>query len=216
MSFNIPECVFSLLNDEIKRIKKELIEEIAEDYNLDEKELIDKYLSNNLKLISKKEEKIKILHKGNYNKHLKKDSKERCTSITKSGKRCLNRAKELDLCYKHLKIYNNNGYLPNGVVNEENIDNVKSDDEEHFQVNIKKIKNKDLYKEEKKKDRCLARVRNTGLGARCSNKKEKNSDLCKLHIKKKEECGELKYGLIIEIKPKELFLRGDVKKEHLY
>ena len=64
-------------------------------------------------------------------------------------------------------------------------------------------------------NRCCARVYNNGKGARCKRSKNK-TELCTLHNNLLEKNGKLKYGLINEPQPKDVFLYIDPKREKIY
>lgn len=65
------------------------------------------------------------------------------------------------------------------------------------------------------KHRCTARTWNNGAGGRCKRSQNEN-ELCTLHNNYKKEHGKLKYGLITEPKPKDIFKFKNPKSEKLY
>ena len=65
------------------------------------------------------------------------------------------------------------------------------------------------------KYRCTARTWNNGAGGRCKRSQNEN-ELCTLHNNYKKEYGKLKYGLITEPKPKDVFKFKNPKSEKLY
>jgi hypothetical protein len=135
-STELPDFVKSIFQNELNKIKINLIKHISKDYSLDENELIKKYTCD-LEIINKNLENVQITKKNNYN----------------------------------YGITSNN--------------------------------------------RCCARVYNNGKGARCKRSKNK-TELCTLHNNLLEKNGKLKYGLINEPQPKDVFLYIDPKREKIY
>lgn len=136
MDIPIPTFIKDLFKQEINNIKIKLIKEIADDYDLDEDELKEKYICN-VEMISKSLENVQITKKHKY-----------CSKV--------------DTKY-----------------------------------------------------RCTARTWNNGSGGRCKRSQNEN-ELCTLHNNYKKEYGKLKYGLITEPKPKDVFKFKNPKSEKLY
>lgn len=136
MDIPIPTFIKDLFKQEINNIKIKLIKEIADDYDLDEDELKEKYICN-VEMISKSLENVQITKKHKY-----------CSKV--------------DTKY-----------------------------------------------------RCTARTWNNGAGGRCKRSQNEN-ELCTLHNNYKKEYGKLKYGLITEPKPKDVFKFKNPKSEKLY
>ena len=135
-STELPVFVKSIFQNEINKIKINLIKQIANDYYLDEEELIKEYACD-INIISKKMENIEIVKKNKYNNDISKNH------------------------------------------------------------------------------RCLARVYNNGKGGQC--KRSKNIDnLCTLHYNQLQKNNKLKYGLITEPKPADIFHNKDPRREKLY
>mgnify|MGYP006099314013 CR=1 FL=1 len=135
-SIELPIFVTTIFQTEINKIKLNLIKQIAEDYYLDEEELIKEYACD-INIISSKMENIEIVKKNKYNNDISKNH------------------------------------------------------------------------------RCLARVYNNGKGGQC--KRSKNVDnLCTLHFNKLDKNNKLKYGLITEPKPADIFHNKDPRREKLY
>tara|TARA_Y100000591_G_C21767287_1_gene663528 strand:- start:224 stop:637 length:414 start_codon:yes stop_codon:yes gene_type:complete len=82
---------------------------------------------------------------------------------------------------------------------------------ENIQITKKNNYNSNLNKE----DRCLARVYNNGKGAQCKRSK-KHDDLCTLHYNILIKEDKLKYGLITEPKPNNVFHYKNPKREKIY
>lgn len=136
MDIPIPTFIKDLFKQEINNIKIKLIKEIADDYDLDEDELKEKYICN-VEMISKSLENVQITKKHKY-----------CSKV--------------DTKY-----------------------------------------------------RCTARTWNNGAGGRCKRSQNEN-ELCTLHNNYKKEYGKLKYSLITEPKPKDVFKFKNPKSEKLY
>lgn len=81
--------------------------------------------------------------------------------------------------------------------------------------NIEIIKKNKYNNDISKKDRCIARVYNNGKGGQCKRSKNINN-LCTLHHNQLNKNKTLKYGLITEPKPLELFHNKDPRREKLY
>jgi len=136
MDIPIPLFIKDLFKQEINNIKIKLIEKIAEEYDLDEDELKDRYICD-VEMISKSLENVQISKKHKYGS--KVDTKHRCN----------------------------------------------------------------------------ARTWNNGAGGRCKRTQNEN-ELCTLHNNSKKKNGCLKYGLITQSKPKEIFKFKNPKSEKLY
>ena len=66
---NLPLYIFGLFENEINKIKINLLKKIAKDYNLNEEELIGKY-SCSIELITSQTENLKIVKVNNYNNNI--------------------------------------------------------------------------------------------------------------------------------------------------
>ena len=78
----IPRFIVKLFAQEIERVHNKLLEKIAKDYNLNENELKQKYISN----IDVSKEKIQIVKKRDYNINL--TDEKRCMALNSRHKRC--------------------------------------------------------------------------------------------------------------------------------
>ena len=136
MDIPIPTFIKKLFKQEINNIKIKLIENIAEEYDLDVNELKEKYICD-VEMISKSIENIQISKKHKY-----------CSKV-------------------------------------------------------------------ESKNRCKARIWNNGAGGRCKRTINEN-ELCTLHNNYKKEYGKLKFGLITDPKPKDIFKFKNPKSEKLY
>jgi hypothetical protein len=106
----IPSFIVKIFEKELTDIKLNLLKQISKDYELDLKELEDKYLPK-LKIIPESEEKIKIIKTRNYNLNLPEE--DRCMAKTKENKQCMrSKQDESKYCTIHQL------YCPYGNINE--------------------------------------------------------------------------------------------------
>lgn len=118
MDISIPTFIKDLFKQEINNIKINLIKNIAEDYELDEEELKEKYICD-IEMISKSIENIQIVKKHKYSSNI--DIKYRCNARTwnnGSGARCKRAKSENGLCTMHCNYIKNNGKLKFGLITE--------------------------------------------------------------------------------------------------
>ena len=111
MDISIPTFIKDLFKNEINNIKINLIKKIAEDYDLDEDELLDKYVCD-VEMISKSLENIQIIKKHSYAS--KVDINYRCNARVwnnGSGSRCKRSVNEDGLCTLHKNYKDTNGKL---------------------------------------------------------------------------------------------------------
>jgi len=117
-SVELPNFVIGLFQNEINKIKINLIKQICKDFYLDEEELIKEYTCD-INLINKNLENIQIVKKNNYNSNLSDD--DRCLArIYNNGKgaRCKRSKNDGKLCTLHNKILTREGKLKCGYIDE--------------------------------------------------------------------------------------------------
>lgn len=78
----IPKFIVNLFKNEIQKIHKMLLYEISKDYNINLKELENKYICE----ININDDKIQIIKKRNYNTNLLEE--KRCTAFNAKNERC--------------------------------------------------------------------------------------------------------------------------------
>jgi|TARA_B110000259_G_scaffold187788_1_gene243335 hypothetical protein len=118
MDIPIPLFIKDLFKQEINNIKIKLIEKIADDYNLNELELKEKYLCD-IEMISKSLENVQITKKHKYGS--KVDTKHRCEARTWNngvGGRCKRVQNQDGLCTLHHNSNIKNGSLKYGLITE--------------------------------------------------------------------------------------------------
>jgi hypothetical protein len=118
MDIPIPTFIKDLFKQEINNIKIDLIKKIAEDYELDEEEMKDKYICD-IEMISKSLENIQITKKHKYASNI--DIKYRCNARTwnnGAGGRCKRGQSENGLCTIHNNYIKKNGKLKCGLITE--------------------------------------------------------------------------------------------------
>lgn len=116
-SIELPKFVIGIFQNEVNKIKINLIKQICKDFYLDEEELIKEYICD-INLINKNLENIQIVKKNNYNSELSND--DRCLArIYNNGKgaRCKRSKNCNGLCTLHNNILNRNGKLKYGYIN---------------------------------------------------------------------------------------------------
>ena len=117
-SVELPNFVIGIFQNEVNKIKINLIKQIAKDFHLDEEELIEQYTCD-MKIINKNLENIQISRKNNYNSNIDKD--DRCLArVYNNGKgaQCKRSKNEDDLCTLHNNLLLKNGKLKYGLINE--------------------------------------------------------------------------------------------------
>jgi|TARA_B110000259_G_scaffold45782_1_gene53068 hypothetical protein len=117
-STKLPVFVKTLFENEINKIKINLIKQISKDYSLNEEELIKEYTCN-INIINSKMENIEITKKHKYNSGLSKE--DRCFArVYNNGKggQC-KRSKNIDdLCTLHNNQFEKNNKLTYGLITE--------------------------------------------------------------------------------------------------
>ena len=78
----LPKFIVNLFKNEIQKIHKMLLYEISKDYNINLKELENKYICE----ININDDKIQIIKKRNYNTNLLEE--KRCTAFNAKNERC--------------------------------------------------------------------------------------------------------------------------------
>ena len=118
MDISIPTFIKDLFKNEINNIKINLIKKIAEDYDLDKDELLNKYVCD-VEMISKSLENIQIVKKHSYASNV--DENYRCNARVwnnGSGSRCKRSVNENGLCTLHKNYKDTNGKLKYGLITE--------------------------------------------------------------------------------------------------
>jgi hypothetical protein len=99
-TLTIPSYIISLFGEEIKNIHTQLLSQIANDYNIDEKELLERYISD-VDIISQDIEKLKISKIRKYNTNMCKE--DQCIARVNKGTQC-QRSKQFEqFCFIHQK-----------------------------------------------------------------------------------------------------------------
>lgn len=113
--------IIDLFKEQINNIKINLIKKIAEDYGLDEKELIKKYTCD-IEVISKSLENIEITKKHKYCSKVKEEYRCEARVFNKGNggrcKRAINDINDNNLCSLHNIYLKNNGKLKCGLITE--------------------------------------------------------------------------------------------------
>ena len=115
-SVELPNFVIGIFQNEVNKIKINLIKQICKDFYLDEEELIKEYTCD-VKLINKNLENIQIIKKNNYNSEL--SNNDRCFArVYNNGKgaRCKRSKNNNNLCTLHNNLLIKNGDLKYGYI----------------------------------------------------------------------------------------------------
>ena len=115
---NLPLYIFGLFENEINKIKINLLKKIAKDYNLNEEELIGKY-SCSIELITSQTENLKIVKVNNYNNNITDNMKcEARVWNNGKGARCKRCKNKDNLCTLHFNKLQKEGKLKYGYITE--------------------------------------------------------------------------------------------------
>ena len=132
--FELPGFISSLFENQINIIKTNLIKLISKDYNLNEEELINKYI-HNVEYINKNLERIEITKKRNYCKNIQNNNycmarvfnkgnggrcKRSCTNKVKykRDKNGIDNSRTIHLCHIHYNVLKKNKILEYGLYDE--------------------------------------------------------------------------------------------------
>lgn len=116
----IPAYIFKILDKELYDIQCDLLKKVATTYNLCEKEVIEKFLTDPLKVLPPTDKQVVITQKHNAPPPVPDDRRcmARVWNRGKGGRCSRSMCADSDLCGHHCKLLEKNGFLQHGKMNE--------------------------------------------------------------------------------------------------
>lgn len=114
----IPNYIFQILDKELYDMQRDLLSRVAKEYTLDAEQLIEKFLTDPLKISSPSDQKIEVTRK--VNPKPPPADEERCTARVwnrgRGGQCTRKRCDDEGLCGHHKRLLEKNGKLHHGRI----------------------------------------------------------------------------------------------------